>query len=97
MSGGFFSTYAALRLAGPRRKTLTGQAARGLFKVALAPIAAAGALTEVAVKAAIRQRKLEEAEAKLAANQAAAAERRAASRTQAGSFADLRRQMGERP
>lgn len=74
---GFFSTYAALRLTAPqRRRTLTGSVARLALKGALAPVAAAGVTAELTGRAAIRRHKLAKAQAKLAANQAAAAERR---------------------
>ena len=57
----FLSVYAALRLTGPPRRTLSGQVVRGLFLLAISPLLAFALIVDLLVHAiaAARRNNLE--------------------------------------
>lgn len=94
----FLPVYAALRLTGPSKPTLSGAVARGLVLVAVSPLIAFVLIIHALVWMIDRRRRLTAAQIKVRANQAAF-QARQATKPQgfAGHVAELRKTQGEQP
>lgn len=92
----FIAVYAALRLTGPRRPSLTGQLAKGLFLVAISPLLAFALIVDLLVHAIAAARRNRNALRALSAEiDAAVAARQAGPPTFHQHAAQLRQMQGE--